>query len=457
MKQPVPQKGESTKIAAVDESNMTAGLPKIDESISETSLPAPPVPPKGESTKIAPVDESNMTINKTCDMTAGIGLQGMPESSFEETMDTSEWNTTAEVAPAQDRTMDVTSGIGCQMTYIDSSMDESMAATTMTKLPTPKQPRSERMQNDLEVKTNAEKVETKAEDARLVKNIECACPETYSSEYPSDSMSEEGSTRVHENEAVEEASQESKDGKATEKSEEQLSVTLELKALPKPVSSPEKQGLPKPVSPKKPESSEADSDVVEMEIPSTASMYEVDEDAEASTLDEGSLTPDPVVDLLSPDRTADDYSVIILDDTVAEGSAERKKTKAARKLDMTPPTSPDRLSKLAMETSPKKLSSPGKDPSEEKNTTDMSMSPEKFDELRKEASTSEAKDEKSEKKPTYPLPKTWKDEFGHDVPYLRNDPRRPKNEWEIMEEEDEKELRELIKTDSEGEAERDAL
>ena len=67
---------------------MTAGLPKIDESISETSLPAPPVPPKvltkikssfyhfqGESTKIAPVDESNMTINKTCDMTAGIGLQ----------------------------------------------------------------------------------------------------------------------------------------------------------------------------------------------------------------------------------------------------------------------------------------------------------------------------------------------------------------------------------------------
>ena len=39
----------------------------------------------------------------------------MPESSFEETMDTSEWNTTAEVAPAQDRTMDVTSGIGCQV------------------------------------------------------------------------------------------------------------------------------------------------------------------------------------------------------------------------------------------------------------------------------------------------------------------------------------------------------
>ena len=124
---------------------------------------------------------------------------------------------------------------------------------------------------------------------------------------------------------------------------------------------------------------------------------------------------------------------------------------------MTPPTSPDRLSKLAMETSPKKLSSPGKDPSEEKNTTDMSMSPEKFDESRKEASTSEANDEKSQKKPTYPLPKTWKDEFGHDVPYLRNDPRRPKNEWEIMEEEDEKELKELIKTDSEGEAERDAL
>ena len=79
-------------------------------------------------------------------------------------------------------------------------MDESMAATTMTKLPTPKQPRSERMQNDLEVKTNAEKAETKAEDARLVKNIEFACPDTYSTENPSDSMSEEGSTRVHENE-----------------------------------------------------------------------------------------------------------------------------------------------------------------------------------------------------------------------------------------------------------------
>ena len=174
------------------------------------------------------------------------------------------------------------------------------------------------------------------------------------------------------------------------------------------------------------------------------------------SLDEGSLTPDPVVDLISPDRTAGDYSVIILDDTVAEGSAERKKRKAARKLDMTPPTSPDRRSKLAMETSPKKLSSPGKDASEEKNTTDMSMSPEVSYGTQKTRSLAEAKEEESKKR-GQTLAKTWKDEFGHDVPYLKNDPRRPKNQMELLDEEVQEELGDLLKSESEGEAERDAL
>ncbi|CAG5079327.1 Oidioi.mRNA.OKI2018_I69.PAR.g9226.t1.cds [Oikopleura dioica] len=64
-------------------------------------------------------------------------------------------------------------------------------------------------------------------------------------------MSEEDSTRVHENEGVEKASQESKDGKATEKlTEVQFTVSLELKALPKPASSPEKQKKTESIQPK---------------------------------------------------------------------------------------------------------------------------------------------------------------------------------------------------------------
>lgn len=46
----------------------------------------------------------------------------MPESSFEETMETSECNATAEVdnCRANDRTMDVTAGIGCQVMHENS-------------------------------------------------------------------------------------------------------------------------------------------------------------------------------------------------------------------------------------------------------------------------------------------------------------------------------------------------
>ena len=72
-----------------------------------------------------------------------------------------------------------------------------MAAATMTKLPTPKPPRSERT-NDEEVETNAESKET---DTAEKKSFAFACPEPCSSEIASDSMmSEEGSSRVLENE-----------------------------------------------------------------------------------------------------------------------------------------------------------------------------------------------------------------------------------------------------------------
>ena len=61
----------------------------------------------------------------------------------------------------------------------------------------------------------------------------------------------------------EETTQESKDDETTD---EQQKVSPEKKALPKPVATPEKQALPKPLSPKKPESNEADSDVLEVEV-----------------------------------------------------------------------------------------------------------------------------------------------------------------------------------------------
>jgi len=83
--------------------------------IAETSTLSDEAPADIATSKDVPNELPTASINKTCDMTAGIGVQCLPDSTVEETMETS--------ALEYNRTMNMTTGVGCQTDFGFSIVD----------------------------------------------------------------------------------------------------------------------------------------------------------------------------------------------------------------------------------------------------------------------------------------------------------------------------------------------
>ncbi|CBY39330.1 unnamed protein product, partial [Oikopleura dioica] len=300
-----------------------------------------------------------------------------------------------------DVTMDVTQGIGCQGTFIDSDDESMMEATTelttgepvstevesvssaLAASSTMVRPKSTENETDAKEDEKEPVVETEDKQTPLQKST---VEELSSEELAKKPASEELSSELGETFdnsapfAEETASADTSEAPSSEQVNEKSTVAKKAEV-----------SLPRPVRDYLPRLNDSECMIVEPEQSTNE---------EPSTLDDGSLTPDSFVDLTTPEKEPE----------------SRKKTAAARKLKMPKPI----------------------------------VAGEPIRPAEQEASAEKKTAEEVEK----PLKMTRTDQFGFEVPYLRKDPDRPKSDMEKLMEEDDPELVIPKSDDEESEAEK---